>query len=232
LETLTYQTAPVVTLATNKFINVPIVLQFDDIPLISIIKQQFLGYTTSIPIYHPDGTYLAKVNGTRVFPTKDGEKAGIVMEHPAHMTVCKMGTQTLFEIYHESGDAFRTNAELYTPTGYFVKTIDAPIPQVIMKTGEPLKIGGFTMSNNTIQGLKIGLWLKSDGSLSIGAGGPGNIAEEITKRDVRPDKDIHGNPIPPETWKKLGPNQPCPCGSTHPDGRPKKYKHCHGSRKD
>ena len=23
-------------------------------------------------------------------------------------------------------------------------------------------------------------------------------------------------------------NDPCPCGATHPDGRPKKYKHCHG----
>jgi hypothetical protein len=68
--------------------------------------------------------------------------------------------------------------------------------------------------------------------LSIGAGGPGNILEEITKRVTLPDNDIHGNPISPEAWKKLGPNQPCPCGSTHSDGRPKKYKHCHGSRRN
>jgi preprotein translocase subunit SecA len=27
---------------------------------------------------------------------------------------------------------------------------------------------------------------------------------------------------------KLGRNDPCYCGATHPDGRPKKYKHCHG----
>ena len=27
---------------------------------------------------------------------------------------------------------------------------------------------------------------------------------------------------------KAGRNDPCPCGATHPDGRPKKYKHCHG----
>ena len=25
-----------------------------------------------------------------------------------------------------------------------------------------------------------------------------------------------------------GRNDPCPCGAKHPDGRPKKYKHCHG----
>ncbi len=30
MEKLIYQTAPTVTLATNKFINVPIILQFDE----------------------------------------------------------------------------------------------------------------------------------------------------------------------------------------------------------
>jgi hypothetical protein len=28
---------------------------------------------------------------------------------------------------------------------------------------------------------------------------------------------------------KVQPNQPCPCGALHPDGKPKKYKHCHGN---
>jgi len=28
--------------------------------------------------------------------------------------------------------------------------------------------------------------------------------------------------------RKVGRNDPCPCGATHPDGRPKKFKHCHG----
>jgi preprotein translocase subunit SecA len=27
---------------------------------------------------------------------------------------------------------------------------------------------------------------------------------------------------------KVGRNDPCPCGAKHPDGRPMKYKHCHG----
>jgi len=27
---------------------------------------------------------------------------------------------------------------------------------------------------------------------------------------------------------KVGRNEPCPCGAKHEDGRPKKYKHCHG----
>ena len=28
--------------------------------------------------------------------------------------------------------------------------------------------------------------------------------------------------------KKTGRNDPCPCGAIYPDGRPKKYKDCHG----
>jgi hypothetical protein len=168
MEKLEYKTAPVVTLATNRFINVPIILQFDETPLISIIKQQSLSYTTEFQIYHPDGTYLAKVNGTRIFPTKAGEKAGLAMVHPAHMTVCKMGSKTIFEIYHELGDAFRTHAELYTPSGFFVKTSDVPTPSVISKTGEALRIGNVILANNTFIGSRIGIWLKSNGSCMIG----------------------------------------------------------------
>ncbi|MCD6600195.1 MAG: hypothetical protein J7L19_06495 [Dehalococcoidia bacterium] len=169
MENLIYKKTPTVTLATNTFINVPVILQFDDTPLISIVKKQHLGYTTQIPIYHPDGTYLAKVNGTRIYPTKDGKKAGIVMEHPAHMTVCKMGSKILFEIFHEAGDAFRTHAELYTPNGFFVKITDLPKPEVevINKNGGALQIGSFLLSHNTFVNCRIGIWLKSDGSSSL-----------------------------------------------------------------
>ena len=61
---LIYQTTPTVIFATNTFINVPTVLQFDDTPLISVVKEENLGFTREIPIYHAEGTYLAKVRGT------------------------------------------------------------------------------------------------------------------------------------------------------------------------
>jgi len=168
MDKLIFQTSPAVTLSTNLFINVPIVLQYDDTPLISIIKEHSLGFTTEIPIFHPDGTYLAKVNGTRVYATKDGEKAGIKMNYPKGMTVCEMDGKMLFEITHEKGDAFKTQAELYTPTGFFVKSTDTPIPQLINSDGETLQVGGINMSGCTISGSRIGIWLKSDGSCAVG----------------------------------------------------------------
>lgn len=75
---LIFQTTPTVTFATNKFINVPTILQLDETPLISVVKAQDLGFTSEIPIFHADGTYLAKVRGTRIFPTEEGKKAGIL----------------------------------------------------------------------------------------------------------------------------------------------------------
>jgi len=155
-------------LATNIFVNVPIVLQFDDTPLISVVKEQSLGFTTEIPIYHSDGTYLAKVNGTRVFATEAGKNAGVVIRALPDVTVCEIAGKTLFEVFHEKGDAFRIQAELATPSGHFVKTSDAPMPSVLKSDGQSLQIGGLTMSGNMFQGCRIGVWLKSDGSVAVG----------------------------------------------------------------
>jgi preprotein translocase subunit SecA len=33
---------------------------------------------------------------------------------------------------------------------------------------------------------------------------------------------------PVASGPSVGRNDPCPCGAKHPDGRPVKYKHCHG----
>ncbi|MEJ1961760.1 MAG: hypothetical protein WDO56_09510 [Gammaproteobacteria bacterium] len=164
---LIYQTSPVVTVATNEFINVPVILQFDDTPMISVVREQALGYTTEIPIYHSDGTYLAKVRGTRIYPTEDGKKAGLEMRHPKDMTVCELGGRTAFEIHHQAGAAFRLQAELHAPNGYFVKVADSA-PALLNDKGEALRVGGMMMSRCRLTGMQIGIWLKSDGSCAIG----------------------------------------------------------------
>jgi hypothetical protein len=165
---LIYQHSPTVNFATNIFIDVPVVLQFDDTPLISVVKEQSLGYTTEIPIYHTDGTYLAKVNGTRIFRTEAGEKAGVVMRQLPNLTVCEVAGKTAFEVHHQKGDAFRLNAELFTPAGYFVKMADAPLPHLLKADGQELKVGGIRMIGNTFKGCRIGVWIKSNGSVSMG----------------------------------------------------------------
>jgi len=52
---------------------------------------------------------------------------------------------------------------------------------------------------------------------------------ELKGQNTRPQHqqpDLHGGQA--KTSKHIGRNDPCPCGAKHPDGRPVKYKHCHG----
>lgn len=166
---LQYQASPNVLFATNTFINVPVILQFEDTPLIEVVKEQSLGYTTQIPIYHQDGTYLAKTNGTRIYPTDDGKKAGLNIRELSNMWVCEMDGKTLFEIQHNSGDSFKVSAELHTPEGYFVRYQDTPAPSKLLNnSGEPLQVGGLVMSENTFHRCDIGIWIKKDGSIAAG----------------------------------------------------------------
>lgn len=167
MHTLTYQTSPIVRFATNTFVDVPVILQYEDLPLISVVREEGLGYTTEIPVYHSDGTYLAKVRGTRIFPTDNGKRAGLRMRALPTMTVCELDGRTVFEIEHATGDSFRTRAELFTSTGYFVKCADS-IPQLRDGAGEPLSIRGLMMTETEIRGMRIGVLLKSSGDIAIG----------------------------------------------------------------
>lgn len=160
---LTYLSAPRVTIATNTFVNVPVILKYEDINLIEIVKEESLGFTTQISIFHNDGTYLAKVNGTRMYRTEDGKKAGLKIEKHQQLWVCTMDDETLFEIQQQPGDAFKASAELYTPDGYFLKCNDNPVPNLIDIKGNAITLGGTAMSGNTIQGFKTGIWVKKNG---------------------------------------------------------------------
>lgn len=154
---LVFSDRPSVQVASNWFINVPIILQYEETPLIQVVKEEQIGFTTEIPIYHPDGTYLAKVKGSQLYPTQEGFQAGVTLEHPDRMTVCKMGTRTLFEIKRTEAAALRTSAELYTADGYFVKCAHESPLQLFDTSGEQLRVGGVTMSNSTVSGCRIGI---------------------------------------------------------------------------
>jgi hypothetical protein len=169
MDSLIYQEFPVVHFATNTFIEVPTILQYDDTPMIEVVRAADAGYTTEIPIYHSDGTYLAKVVGSQIYATEDGKKAGLVLRHPGHATVCELAGQTLFEIVREGAAALKTRAELYTPTGSFIKCADDDFAAKILRPEqEPLQIGGLTMIGNTFHGSRIGVWVRSNGRVAIG----------------------------------------------------------------
>jgi|SRR5665648_55 len=165
---LIFQKSPIVTLSTNRFINVPVILKFEDTNLIEIVRENTFNYTTKIPIFHSDGTELAVVRGNRLFPTEIGKTAGITIDKYKGLWVCKMGNQILFEMILQTGDSFKLSAELYAPEGYFVKCTDITTLQQIKITGEALTIGELTLSGNTFARCNTGIWMKKDGSCLIG----------------------------------------------------------------
>jgi len=165
---LIFQSSPNIIVATNTFINVPVILKYEDTPLIEIIKQQDIGFTTQIPIYHSDGTYLAKVTGNRVYPTKEGKNANIEIRNLAGKFLCSLEKKVIFELSHGVGDAFKAEAELFAPDGYFVKCADTPKPQLFDLTGNAIVVGGVTMIGNVIRNFPVGIWLRKDGSCIIG----------------------------------------------------------------
>ncbi|MBN2863380.1 MAG: hypothetical protein JXN62_09485 [Bacteroidales bacterium] len=164
---LIFQSTPIVTIATNTFVNVPVILKFEDTNLIEIVKELGIGLTTQIPIYHSDGTYLAKFKGTRSFITQEGRKAGVVIEKRPKLWVGKLGNQIIFEIHHHSGDEFKMIAELFSPEGYFLKCNDIASDLIDFR-GNSLNLGGVMMSGNKFIGCNTGIWLKRDGSCTIG----------------------------------------------------------------
>jgi hypothetical protein len=168
MDKLIFTSSPTMSLATNIFINVPTILQFEDTPLISVIRVQPAGFTTEIPIFHSDGTYLAKAVGSRLVLTQNGKKAGLSLSYPKKMTVCKLGNRVLFEITRQEAASLKTRAELFTPDGYFIKLTDSPKPELFDAAQNSLTIGGVTMIGNTIVNCRIGIWIKKDGSISIG----------------------------------------------------------------
>jgi hypothetical protein len=171
MESLIYQRTPIVHLASNTFIDVPTVLQYEDTPLIKVVRAAKAGFTAEIPIYHSDGTYLAKVVGSQIYRTAEGEKAGVTLQHPGHATVCELNGKTIFELIREDAAALKTRAELFTADGSFIKCADEDLTGYVLgPQRDHLKIGGVTIQACTFQGVRIGVWIRKDASVAVGVG--------------------------------------------------------------
>ncbi|MBC7834029.1 MAG: hypothetical protein H7Y88_02885 [Phycisphaerales bacterium] len=166
MDDLVFQSSPTVNFASNIFIDVPVILQYDDTPLISVIRELSVGHLPGLDIFSSSGDRLAKVKGSRLFLTKDGEKADLKLKKPDRLTTCTLGDTTLFELRRDGPAALSIQAELYTPTGVFIQCA-AGFRNALHPTQNCLQIGGMLMQGNTKIGGAIGIHLRSDGSLSF-----------------------------------------------------------------
>lgn len=166
---LVFFETPEVEYGSNRFVDVPIVLQYEDAPLLEVVKAQSAGFTTQFSIFNRDGVYLAKAVGSQLHPTEAGRKSNLSMRHPDHATICELDGQVLFELRRKEAAALRTEAELFTPDGRFLKTNSKGMPaNLVQATGSQLQIHGMTMEGNLVDHCRIGILIRRDGSLTIG----------------------------------------------------------------
>ncbi len=99
---LFFDSPPMIELCTSRFINVSVVLKYDDTPLISVTQAKKAGFATKFTIHNSDGVYIAKVKGSL---TEGGKKSNLSLRQPPNMTVCELGGQTLFEIHRDKAAA-------------------------------------------------------------------------------------------------------------------------------
>ncbi len=167
---LVFTRVPVITIATNTFIDVPVILQYEDTPLIELVQELDASYTTRFTIFDDSGTELAVAKATQLYLTKAGEKdAQLTLRHELGKTVCVRGNATVFEIHRIAAAALKARAELFAPDGRFLVTHDAGnLPLEIREEPEGLQVGGLKMSGSTFSGMRIGIRISADGSVALG----------------------------------------------------------------
>lgn len=137
--------------------------------MLEVVREQAAGFTTQFHIYHEDGTYLAKLIGSQLHRTKDGEKVGLVLHHPPLKTVCELNGKTIIELTRSEAAALKTEAELFAPGGVFLKCGDSHLTGFIRRNqGEPLVIENNAFFGNIIQDREVGIWVNRYGSVRIG----------------------------------------------------------------
>jgi len=109
-----------------------------------------------------------RLKATEFILPKQEKKVNIEIRDTPGKFICSLENKVMFELSHDVGDAFKADAELYAPDGYFVKCSDAPNPELFDLTGNAIKVGGVTMIGNVFQNLSVGIWLRKDGSCTIG----------------------------------------------------------------
>lgn len=164
---LVYVPQNIVEFATNRFVDVPVILQYKDVPLIKTMRLVNASYTAAFNIFDQDGMQLAVVKGTQMYLTDEGKKANLVHRYLEDGTAAELNGQTLYELRRTNAAALKAEAELFSPTGQFVRCHSSIEVSSVIEP-KPFQLGGLTMSNNIIAGAKIGI-LVDEGSVSIAA---------------------------------------------------------------
>lgn len=151
---LTHITSNQITIGGVTFVNVPIILRVDGDPIIEMVKDVKLGYTTQIRIYDETGKYLSKITGTRAYPATDDKS--VVIEKKYRQWDCLHKGNKIFTIDHTDPDRFRFEGKLYTKSGIFLKISNEDAVKAYFPSGDEIKLEGVVMRHVTLSNCQVG----------------------------------------------------------------------------
>jgi hypothetical protein len=162
-----FQSHPDVIIAGNTFRRCPIILQYEQTPIIEVGTFAEAGYTTRFSVFHNDGTKIAVIKGAQMFRTDEGKKAKLEFRYPQDATVCELEGKPIFELRRTGPTALKGWAELYAPEGVLIKVSDAE-SFARLKNDERLVLQGTVLAGNVVADHKIGLHVTRNG-FTLGA---------------------------------------------------------------
>ena len=161
-----FQEHPDIWMGSSVFRKVPTIVQVDDIPILEVGQFVDAGYTTRFQVFHSDGTHIATVNGSRIFPTEAGNKANLKQRFENNLTICELEGKPILELRRHGAAALRGWAELHAPNGTLIKCFDEKFSGMIGSEGH-LCISGQLFMDVLFEGHPIGLHFK-DGNCKMG----------------------------------------------------------------
>jgi hypothetical protein len=153
-------------IGTITFRNTPVILQYEDTPLLEVVKTVEAGFDTQFYVFDENSKRLGKVLGSRfVGINEDDEKRVRSREFP-DMTVVELDGKTILELRRHGAQALKGWAELFAPGGVLVKANDAEAAALLK--GQTLAAQKW-LGTSTITG-NIGIHYRKNG-IAVGAGG-------------------------------------------------------------
>lgn len=157
-----------VVLATNTFENVPVILQYDKQPIISVdISNSNLKFA----FYNKEGLKIADIIEEDIHPCVAEDNNLTVLPKTPLKKIYKVNYngKTVIQVKQKSASDFEIQeAELFMPDGYKITISKGCEIEVKNKNGEKIGKSRVIMSNNTFINVPVGVFVQKDGTINIG----------------------------------------------------------------
>lgn len=163
-----YDTRYSVVLATNNFVNVPTILQYEKQSIISVDTSNSV---LKFAFYNKDGKKIADIIGKKIHWCNVEDPKLTVLSKSVLKETYKINYngKTVIQVKQKSASDFEIlKAELFIPDDKIITISEDCEIQVKTKDGKQIGKSRVIMTNNTFINVPIGVFIQKDGTINIG----------------------------------------------------------------